>query len=107
FVYQQVITNSQPLHGQRVAAGFRSSCAVDGAGAVWCWGDLGGQKNQVATQQTQFTAQVNDVHIYWTHACALLTDGRVACWGDNAAGESGYPPCGMCSSSTPHVVPLQ
>lgn len=41
----------------------------------------------------------------WTHTCALLSDGRVFCWGSNESGELGVSSSVTPSSSTPLEVP--
>ena len=33
------------------------------------------------------------------HACALLDDGSVSCWGDDTAGQTGAAPAGAVASS--------
>ena len=38
------------------------------------------------------------------HACALRTDGRVVCWGENGVGQAGAPIVGDDTRSRPHLV---
>lgn len=79
-----------------IAAGARHSCAVDRAGAVWCWGanddlQLGSTGGSSATPRavTGVTGAV-DVATGDRHSCALLADGgRVVCWGANDRGQLG------------------
>jgi alpha-tubulin suppressor-like RCC1 family protein/sugar lactone lactonase YvrE len=85
------------------------ACAVTAAGAVWCWGDnANGQVGDGTT--TRRLAPVNvqglaagavSVATGHDHACALLDDGTVRCWGDNAHGQVGD------GTQTPRLVPVQ
>jgi len=73
------------------------ACAVTAAGGVRCWGDNGnGQLGDGTTTQrlapvdvvglsTRAVAVATGHH----HACALLNDGTVRCWGDNGSGQLG------------------
>lgn len=71
-------------------------CAVKG-GTVSCWGwNAYGQTGATTahnptTAPTAITslANVTQVAVSGTHACALLASGAVWCWGDNEAGELG------------------
>ena len=85
------------------------SCAVDGQGAVWCWGSNGtdsnndgvpetvnGKLGQPAAVKNRYTpARVNGVNHVATvttgddHSCALTANGAIWCWGDNASGQLG------------------
>jgi alpha-tubulin suppressor-like RCC1 family protein len=47
--------------------------------------------------------QANDIFAAGNDTCAVLTDGTVACWGDNSAGQLGD--CTTGSRSTPAVIP--
>lgn len=74
-----------------VVAGARHACALQ-AGQVYCWGanELGqaGQlRSATARMPTAVTltsgSQVDAIASGNDHACALLADGSVHCWGDN------------------------
>jgi alpha-tubulin suppressor-like RCC1 family protein len=95
-----------------VAAGDAHSCAVLSSGAVLCWG--AGSRGAIgngtassnvpitvampsATPATQVTAGVR-------YSCARLTDGRVACWGDNASGQLGRGTISALAQPTPVAV---
>jgi alpha-tubulin suppressor-like RCC1 family protein len=81
-----------------VSASRAATCAVDGAGAVWCWGaNSGGQvqpeadhavpvvmPNRLALPTAAVQVAVGNVF-----TCARLEDGSVWCWGDNARGTLG------------------
>ena len=104
-----VVELDEPAVAIDVAGDYNASfsCAILESGALRCWGsnhagqlglgtstrrvgrddvpadvdplDVGGAVVQVATGAMQ----------YATHACALLDDGAVRCWGDNRYGQLG------------------
>lgn len=92
------------------ALGGRSSCAVFVSGAVKCWGagedGVTGQENKETIGDTPDTLgdympyvflghQKSVVKLavggegYGSHACALLQEGRIKCWGSNLYGQLG------------------
>lgn len=82
-----------------IAAGLAHSCAVDVAGAVWCWGlggdgqlGDGGTVDQVVPAAvdvtTGFTAALG-ITAGEAHTCGLKTDHTIWCWGGNADGQLG------------------
>jgi alpha-tubulin suppressor-like RCC1 family protein len=89
-----------------VEAGWTHTCALDEAGAVVCWGGnrtgqlgLGDERDRgsipadfnAALQAVDLGPGVTAVQIAvgGAHNCALLSDGRVKCWGDNGFGQLG------------------
>src|SRR5690606_24908867 len=82
----------------QVSAGWVSSCAVDTDGNVWCWGSneyglLGpGVVAPTATpvQIQGLPAAAQQVSAGFMHACAVLQDGRIACWGNGGSGQLGH-----------------
>jgi alpha-tubulin suppressor-like RCC1 family protein len=78
----------------RVAAGGAHSCAVDGDGRVWCWGqnDNGQVGIPAATPDVTMPTDtqvisVADVTSGNTHSCVRTSDGEMACWGENSLGQ--------------------
>jgi alpha-tubulin suppressor-like RCC1 family protein len=82
-----------------IAVGGLHTCAVDGAGATWCWGDnasgqLGGgtvsadatpSPQRVLGLQSARTPDAGD-----SHTCAIATSNGVQwCWGSNSWGVLG------------------
>ena len=74
--------------GMRLGASFHTSCAIDGAGALFCWGDNSRGQLGLGHTEARWTptrldiAPVREVVGGETHACALAEDGSVWCWGD-------------------------
>jgi alpha-tubulin suppressor-like RCC1 family protein len=115
-----VATAGTPMAGKTivaVSAGYRFACALDSAGAVYCWGDnrLGelGDDNAgtgsavpvaVATAGTPMAGKaIVAVSAGYRFACALDSTGAVSCWGDNTAGQLGNNDLGT-SSAVPVAV---
>ncbi|HMV65209.1 MAG TPA: hypothetical protein PKA64_00065, partial [Myxococcota bacterium] len=89
-----------------LAVGRHHACALLDTGALKCWGynDYGqlGTGNTSyygdgAQEMGEYLPEVNvsnvpvvDVEAGELHTCALLTDGRVKCWGYNGYGQLGY-----------------
>jgi alpha-tubulin suppressor-like RCC1 family protein len=82
---------------QSLAAGYHHTCGITTGGETWCWGsnssgELGngtiGGSSEVPVRVTggiTFT-QINGGREY---TCAVATDSRAWCWGDNAHGQLG------------------
>ncbi len=93
---------------RRMVAGDEFSCALLTDGTAMCWG-LGekGQRgdgtfNQIALTPVAVQGLTNATALSagYNHACALLTDRTMRCWGSNAQGQLGDP------SSTGSSVPI-
>ena len=78
-----------------VAAGYESTCAVDGSGTAWCWGD--GRFGELGTGTTASAfvpVQVVDLPAASAIAsglgvsCAVARDGSAWCWGGNFPGQT-------------------
>ena len=80
-----------------VSTGNSHTCAVRADGTAWCWGrnDFGhlgnGTTSPFETTPQQVGGIINGVAITAgsEHACALLANGSVQCWGVNNAGQLG------------------
>lgn len=96
-----------------VAAGGYVSCASLDTGSVACWGSnlfgelgLGDIDPPITSSSRPRTVSaltdVEEVAVGTTFACARRSDGTVACWGDNTAGQLGNGT--LVSSPSPVVV---
>ncbi|MFK8001030.1 MAG: RCC1 domain-containing protein [Polyangiales bacterium] len=93
---EQVRTPTLAQEGsyQRVVVGPVNGCALDEAGALYCWGSntagqLGTGTGMDALVPTLVDARrFIDVDIDTFHACAI-TGGELYCWGRNAEGQLG------------------
>ena len=93
------------LGGQAIAlaAGGVRTCAILTDGAVRCWGwgkygalgygnedDIGDNESPSQVPPLQLGAKAIGVAVGGSHACAVLVDGAVRCWGNSSGGELGY-----------------
>lgn len=100
---------SLPAAATQLALGGRFSCALLEDGAVWCWGDnqegqLGNPAviyaSSVPVPVTGLAAPAVAITAAGMHACALLQDGGLQCWGGNTDGQLGD------DSTTRRAVPV-
>ena len=82
-----------PVH--RLLAAGSSTCVLAGEPAtVQCWGFLP-DGNAPAFEPTDLPVppdgEVVDLVVGWVHACVLLADGRVQCWGRDRESALGSP----------------
>ena len=94
-----------------VTAGYKHSCALSIAGAIWCWGDNTdgqlGNGNNVASNVPVAVAGglvFASVSAGYSHTCGLLAGGAAYCWGRNNRGQLGNAT--TASSTAPVAVAL-
>ena len=87
-----------------IAVGSWHSCAVLTGGTLKCWGyNSQGQLGNGGGTPTYTTSPIDvsgittatSIALGFSHSCALLTDGRMMCWGDNLYG-------GLGGGTVPH-----
>ncbi|BDG01729.1 Ig-like domain-containing protein [Anaeromyxobacter oryzae] len=93
------------------AGGGDTTCARDAGGGISCWGanahgQLGDPSNLAASSDAAAPvaglANAIDLAVGPNHACAVLAEGTVRCWGSNASGQLGDG--GTSDSATPVVA---
>jgi alpha-tubulin suppressor-like RCC1 family protein len=88
-----------------VGAGFEATCALLSSGAVHCWGlnasgQLGDETTGACADEQAWLCSTTPITVSGIsnatllsagsyHACAILGDGTVQCWGDNLYGDLG------------------
>jgi alpha-tubulin suppressor-like RCC1 family protein len=80
-----------------VAAGFQHTCGITTAGAVFCWGrDDGGSLGDNSSKGDRSVPtpiasarQFNELDVGTHHSCAITSDHRGFCWGQNGVGQIG------------------
>ncbi|MFO0631358.1 MAG: hypothetical protein U0168_00755 [Nannocystaceae bacterium] len=88
-----------------LALGTAFSCALRRNGQVYCWGfvdhgrlgygptidqDIGDDETPASAGPLPLPANVVDIAAGGTHACAVVDDGSLYCWGEGTAGKLGY-----------------
>jgi alpha-tubulin suppressor-like RCC1 family protein len=115
------VDTSGVLAGQtltQITAGESHTCALDSAGAAYCWGyneqgQLGagvGKSSDVPVAVNRSGAPAGQAFTQITaggyDACVLDSAGAAHCWGDNACGELGNgrdtPPCPVAANDASH-----
>lgn len=88
-----------------VTGGEDFTCAVDGAGAVHCWGrrDHWGAANGGAPALVSDTGEVLRLAAGDDFVCALRAERTVTCWGDNDHGQLGQGTAGPGPTSVPDL----
>lgn len=87
----------------QIAAGARHTCALLATGYVRCWGlgengqlgygntdSIGNDELPVTAGYVEFGVSIAELALGYFHSCALLTNGRVRCWGHGLYGQLGF-----------------
>ena len=91
------ITEPSFLHFTSLSLTPVFGCGLDGQGRAYCWGtdneagQLGTGDNRPTTMplQVKTGARFTQIATGRAHSCALGTDGRAWCWGDNTESQLG------------------
>ena len=96
----------------QVAAGERHTCALVDNGEVWCWG--AGGNNELANGAVQSTTPVkvplgsgitaSRIFVGGRVSCALTSDNRLTCWGQNHKGQIGNGTVQLSGGTAPAAV---
>ncbi len=70
-----------------VAAGASHVCALTQSGEVWCRRGINGAR--ATLERVALASAATQLVSGETHACALIAEGAVQCWGDNVLGQLG------------------
>jgi alpha-tubulin suppressor-like RCC1 family protein len=97
-----------------LAGGDDFGCARTGDGNLGCWGrnDLGqlGARGFGAAGEHEVIVTLEDevehVAAGSNHACAIMRDESVVCWGNNSCGQLGQPEAELTHSEEPVLVSL-
>jgi alpha-tubulin suppressor-like RCC1 family protein len=92
-----LIVSAPPDAVTQLDAGAGYECALSSSGAVLCWGDnyfgqLGGPVDAASQSPVEVDGMTGSAIAIATgsgHACAMLADGTVHCWGDGSSGQLG------------------
>jgi alpha-tubulin suppressor-like RCC1 family protein len=82
-----------------VSVGNGTTCALRRDGTVWCWGlndagELGQGRGNTSANATPVRVDIpaaRSLALGAFHACAVLVDGGVRCWGSNKFAQCGAP----------------
>lgn len=92
-----------------ISTGHSFSCAIDTAGAAWCWGlNVSGSLGDGTQAQRLAPVPVQGGHAFVTvssgqsHSCALTATGQAWCWGGGSGGRLGHD--SIADSFTPVAV---
>jgi len=100
---------------KQVAAGLNHICALDTAGQAYCWGQNnlgqlgnGNNNNYDVPVPVVIPSGVtfDSISVGRNSTCALATDGKAYCWGNNANHENGSISHMGASYNTPFVVTM-
>lgn len=105
-----VVSSAEPF--EQLDAGSRHACAVRASdNAVFCWGEGAfGKLGDNGTTNNPTPARVGTLigatHVMagGGHSCAVLSSGRVSCWGQNNVGQLGLGTTDSTAHTNPSTV---
>lgn len=101
-----------PALTTRLAANINSACALNSAGAAYCWGDMfstgTGEPAGAGIVSSPERVLTSLSFVALTagafEQCGLTSVGSLHCWGDNFNGQYGYGPTDTLPSYTPRAA---
>jgi alpha-tubulin suppressor-like RCC1 family protein len=110
------------INAKHISGGNNHTCALKTDSTVLCWGynqfgqlgnpavAVGAQVNPVPVQVVGLdSAKIQQISAGYTQSCALKTNGKVLCWGNNQYGQlgaSGNPPAFVDLGIKPEPTPV-
>jgi len=92
---------------KQITSGDNHTCALLYSGKAKCWGDneygqlgtdkpasMGNTKRDLLKSTVQIEESIQKIVAKLNHTCALLTTGKMKCWGDNTSGQLGIEDTG-------------
>lgn len=106
----------EPFLVQDIAVGERSTCAIDDAGEIWCWGGSAGSATGL-TANTTVPQRLNGGAAYSARVftqiaggdrsyCALDDEQHIWCWGNNGNSQLGIGRAGGAVAEPERVAGL-
>lgn len=91
------------------AGALARTCAISETGAVWCWGQMYFSRDwsHRTPRRIEGVSDAVAIAVAQEHACALLTDRTVRCWGYNRSGELGNGAFTETSEVSPIAAPVR
>lgn len=99
-----------PVVGVSNIVALDHTCALDGSGAIWCWGTGPFLRNGNGTVSTERTAvqlplpPATAMSVGFEVGCAII-DGSLSCWGANGAGQITTTPSTTALAPTNIALP--
>lgn len=99
-----------------ISAGSRHTCAITGVGGLRCWGaNWGGQLGNGVSGDAELSpvdvagldGPAQDIAAGGSHTCAIISGGRLQCWGANQAGQLGDGAGGEFGDLNPMPVDVE
>ena len=106
--YIPVFVSGMESNAESIYTGQRFSCASAIAGGVYCWGENWAGQLGDGTQEDRLvptlakTLEADPLALSTgdSHACLVLEDGNVTCWGSNSHGQLGDGQTALCITPT-------
>lgn len=98
-VFVSVWSPPRSVYAQSISSSSLHTCVTTAKGDIYCWGETHWWPNNLAPSLPDSAplpqarigprARYDSIATGWLHDCALTSDGRVICKGDNGSGQLG------------------